>query len=253
MAGPSPRPFKTSEIKSRILNVATPTIFMVKLAPPQPIQNLLKDRGLLWSTIGEDVELRCHRVTTPASSFLTHSVSSDYMGVAEEIPYRRGYENELAMSFYVDNNYETVHFFETWMDYMSGRDYSNPTQTDLSPTQFYRVNYPDGSTGNNGYRTNIYLTKFEKDISTSERIENTRQKKRSLEYTFIDAYPKSINSMELGYGMSDEVLTLDMTFGYTRYVLNRDLIGREPGPLLGDPTLGANDNPANITSTSPFA
>ena len=37
-------------------------------------------------------------------------------------------------------------------------------------------------------------------------------------YEMIQAYPKAINSMELGYAQKDSLLTLDVTFGYTRYV-----------------------------------
>ena len=60
----------------------------------------------------EEIELRCILTTTPGTSFLTHSVSADYHGVVEEIPYRRAYENEIGMTFIVDNNYDTVSFFE---------------------------------------------------------------------------------------------------------------------------------------------
>lgn len=213
---PDPRPIKTSEIKSRILNVAAPNIYQVRLAPPGAVQRFMNARGNPYPTIGEDIELRCISTTTPGTSFLTHSVAADYQGVVEEIPYRRAYENSIEMAFIVDNNYETVIFFENWVDYMSGlvdknqyRDYDGAN---------FRMNYYSGA---DGYKTKIFLTKFEKDVSNFTNIKESRDIKYALQYSFIDAYPKQINSMELSYGPTDEFLRLSVTFGYSRYVLDR--------------------------------
>ena len=108
---PEPKPIKTSLIKSRILNVATPNNYLVRFTPPEAVTRFMEARGLT-DLIREDIELRCLITTTPGTSFLTHSVSADYHGVVEEIPYRRAYENEIGMTFIVDNNYDTVAFFE---------------------------------------------------------------------------------------------------------------------------------------------
>ena len=216
---PDPRPIKTSTIKSKILNVAAPNIYQVRLAPPGAVQSFMQQRGNSYSTIGEDIELRCIRTTTPGTSFLTHSVASDYQGVVEEIPYRRAYENSIEMTFIVDNNYETVVFFENWVDYMSGLGAPNTKEQyrDNAGANF-RMNYYGGRAG---YKTNIFLTKFEKDVATLENITDSREKKYALRYSFIDSYPKQINSMELNYGPTDEFLRLSVTFGYSRYVLDR--------------------------------
>ena len=217
---PSPRPIKTSQIKSRILNVATPNNYLVRLTPPGAVLDFMEERSLTPQQ-REDIELRCIRTTTPGSSFLTHSVANDYQGVVEEIPYRRAYENSLEMTFIVDNNYDTVAFFEAWMDYMSGmgEDYYQPrTAYRDAPGANYRMNYYGGVSG---YRTNIYLTKFEKDVSNLENIKESRDNKKALQYTIIDSYPKQLNSMELNYGPAEDFLRLTVTFGYSRYVRER--------------------------------
>ena len=221
--GSNPKPFKTSEIKSRILNVAKPTIYMVRLQPPTAVTSFIQQRGINYLDIGEDIELRCFRTSTPATSFLTHAVSADYHGVVEEIPYRRGYENEISMSFYVDTNYDTIEFFEGWVDYMSGLGVTAPRDSYYSSQAFFRMSYYDS------YRVPIFLTKFEKDVSYEKNILDTADRK-SLEYTFIDAYPKAINSMELSYD-STEALTLDVTFGYSRYVRRRLSVTTPSGSL----------------------
>ena len=71
------------------------------------------------------------------------------------------------------------------------------------PTPF-RFAYPDS------YRDNIYLTKFEKDLSRST----------SLGYTFIGAYPSSMISIPVTYGASD-ILRCTVSFTYVRYVRER--------------------------------
>jgi len=215
---PSPRPIKTSQIKSRILNVATPNNYIVRLSPPGTVLTFMEKRNLTPQQ-REDIELRCIRTTTPGSSFLTHSVANDYQGIVEEIPYRRAYESSMEMTFIVDNNYDTVAFFEAWMDFMSGLG-STATRDEYrkGPGANYRMNYYGGRFG---YKTNIYLTKFEKDVSNLENIKESRNNQKALRYTIIDAYPKQLNSMELNYGPAEDFLRLTVTFGYSRYVRER--------------------------------
>ena len=216
---PDPRPIKTSELKSRILNVATPNNYLVRLNPPQVVQSFMGQRGIPYPTFGETIELRCINTTTPGTSFLTHSVANDYQGVVEEIPYRRAYENTIEMTFMVDTNYETQIFFEAWVDYMSGigAPISRDDYKDSAVANF-RMNYYGGD---RGYKTRLYLTKFEKDVTEFENIKKSREQKYGLQYTFIDAYPKQINSMELNYGPADDFLRLTVTFGYSRYISER--------------------------------
>ena len=52
MAGPKPRAYKTSEIKSRLLNVARPTTYMVKFTPPPEVQSFMSQRGISYATKG---------------------------------------------------------------------------------------------------------------------------------------------------------------------------------------------------------
>jgi len=209
MPGPTPRSFKTSEIKSRLLNVARPSTYMVKFTPPPAVQSFMSSRNVSYTTRGEDFELSCSVIKTPSTNFLTHAVSADYHGVTQEIPYRRAYENEIGLTFYVDHNYEIIEFFEGWVDYMSGVGSTLDREDYRSPQAFYRQNYY-----NDYASSSLFLTKFERSYVSS--LGDVGQK--YMEYEMIQAYPKAINSMELGYAQKDSLLTLDVTFGYTRYV-----------------------------------
>ena len=213
MPGPTPRVYKTSEIKSRLLNVARPTTYMVKFTPPPEVQSFMAQRGISYTTKGETFELSCTVIKTPSTSFLTHSVSADYHGVTQEIPYRRAYENEIGLTFYVDAQYEIVEFFEGWVDYMSGLGSTLAREEYRKPQAFFRQNYY-----NDYAASSLFLTKFERSYNRQLGAVEQAEPQKYLEYEMIQAYPKAINSMELGYANTDTPLTLDVTFGYTRYV-----------------------------------
>ena len=213
--GPAPGPVKTTELKSKILNIATPNNYIVRLQPPPLVSNLLTSRGINYSLDGQNIEFRCHNTSLPGSSFLTHSVSADIQGQVEEIPYRRGYDTEIEMSFIVDPDYKVVSFFEGWMDFMSGM--ANSESDNLAAyygvAATYRPNYYDD------YIANIFITKFEKDTGT--RIASNRSQKPEIEVNLLKAYPKAVNKMTLQYGPAGEFLNMDVTMGYSRYVKRR--------------------------------
>jgi hypothetical protein len=83
--------------------------------------------------------------------------------------------------------------------------------------------------GSDGYRSDIFLTKFEKEV----RGEN-------LSYTFIKAFPTAITSMPVSYGDSD-ILRCNVSFTYMRYIKQRvrrggiDFDVNREGPTVAPP------------------
>ena len=59
---------------------------------------------------------------------------------------------------------------------------------------FYRQNYY-----NDYASSSLYLTKFERDYNRRKGPNEESSIKKYMEYEMIQAYPKAINSMELGY------------------------------------------------------
>ena len=213
--GPAPGPVKTTALKSKILNIATPNSYIVRLQPPPLVNALLASRGIIYSIDGQNIEFRCHRTSLPGTSFLTHSVSSDIQGQVEEIPYRRGYDTEITMSFIVDPDYKVVSFFESWQDFMSGMadGGADNLAAYYGVGATYRPNYYDD------YIADIFITKFEKDTGTD--IKSNRKQKPEIEVNLLKAYPKLIAPIELSYGPAGEFLNMDVTMGYSRYVKRR--------------------------------
>ncbi len=70
---------------------------------------------------------------------------------------------------------------------------------------YRRLNYPDD------YKVDtMYISKFEKNFN------------RRLDYQFMNAFPKSINSLPVSYGNAD-LLRVSVSFNYDRYIMD---IGR---------------------------
>lgn len=198
MAAPRPNRVKTSHLKSRILHLSQTSVYQVKVQPtPDVIGFLAAAKGIYYQSEGEDLELLCHETSLPGTSLFTHEVTNDYHGVTEKMAYRRSYDDTIDMSFYVDRSYKVIDMFEGWIDYMTNQGNYNVFE---SPYANYRMNYPDT------YKSNIHITKFERDPSGP-----------NMNYTFIGAFPTSINAMPVSYDGSD-ILRCNVSFSFTRYV-----------------------------------
>ena len=161
MANIRPRPYKTSELKSRITNLAQTSVYQIKIQPPTGLFALLKETGrdLDYNRAGENIELLCESAVLPGSSFATHEPTNDYAGVTERMAYRRMYDGTLDLSFMVDRSYNVIEMLDGWLDFISGVGITGSRQSYKSRHVNYRMTYPEQ------YRTEIFLSKFEKDVS----------------------------------------------------------------------------------------
>jgi len=218
MAAPAPRPIRTSDLKSKVMNVAQTSIYQVSLQPPPAVLGYLRGRGFEYNIDGESMELMCESTSIPGSSFMTIQNNSR-RGVSEDMPYMRSYDN-IQFTFYVNYKYDIIEFFEGWMDYINGID---EVDNYNSPYASYRMRYPGGTgeVGSTGYKTNIFLTKFERNIGSQTRDNNPNYQ---LDYTFVNAFPISTIPAPIGYAGSD-VLKYSVNMSYIRYTRKRTRIG----------------------------
>jgi hypothetical protein len=206
----SPRPISADiqsysgpghSVKSALLRPALTSHFQLWINPPQSIRSITNYNGN-----DEFFSLSCTEASLPGSSLLTNEINDDYTGITERIGYRKQYDNTTDFTFLVDagvigSGYNVIRFFESWIRYAMGE-----TSKAQDENYFYRVRFPDGP---NGYRSKeVFLNKFEKDYNGEY-----------LQYTFIQAYPISINSMPVSYD-SSQLLKCTVSFTYNRYVLN---------------------------------
>ena len=198
-----PNIVSTSSLKTRLLNLSQTSVYTVSLNPPNEVNRFLNNSGLSYATDGRDLELLASETTLPGSTFATHDRTSDFVGVTEKMAYRRIYDETIDMTFYVDKEYKIIEFFDGWMDYISGVGRTGTKEQYKNQAATYRLSYPKY------YKTNISVTKFEKDL-----------RDKAMTYTFVGAFPISINNIPLSYNTSD-ITRFSVSFSYIRYTRER--------------------------------
>lgn len=143
----------------------------------------------------------CSEASLPTSSYATAEVKDNFMGVTQEFAHTRLYADS-DFTFYVDSNYDSIKFFESWLDYISGAGQSQSKESNY----FRRFAFPDF------YKVStMSILKFEKDY------------KRVLKYEFINAFPKGMVSIPVSYGPAD-LMKVTVTFNYDRYIVSSNEI-----------------------------
>jgi hypothetical protein len=205
MATPKPRARNVADLKANILRPSLTSTYECHFNPPSAVRSWMNSRrrfdigGGYNYTMDEKVTLSCREAALPGSSLATHTLDNDHTGVTERHAYRRQYDTTSSFSFYVDEQYDIINFFENWISFIVNEDGSRDADRD---NYNYRVNFP------NEYKSEIFIRKFERDY-----------KGRDLQYKFVNAYPISINQMPVSYDAS-QILLCTVNFNFSRYIIS---------------------------------
>ena len=205
MATPKPRARNVADLKANILRPSLTSTYECHFNPPSAVRSWMNSRrrfdigGGYNYTMDEKVTLSCREASLPGSSLATHTLDNDHTGVTERHAYRRQYDTTSSFSFYVDEQYDIINFFENWISFIVNEDGSRDAERD---NYNYRVNFP------NEYKSEIFIRKFERDY-----------KGRDLQYKFVNAYPISINQMPVSYDAS-QILLCTVNFNFSRYIIS---------------------------------
>lgn len=163
--------------------------------------NFIRDAGLL-----------CYEATLPGTSLATAEVKDNFMGISQEFAHTRLY-TDFDFSFYVDDDYNAIRFFEGWIDFISSGSEKSDNANPSVSNYYRRMRYPDT------YKCqSVTITKFEKNL------------KNSIKYSFINAFPKTISAIPVTYGAAD-ILRVTVSFNYDRYLIDSDTISRGTRPI----------------------
>ena len=212
MAGAKPTRIGTSALKAKFMRVAQTNEFTVKFNTiPGGVNSLLAARKFSSLQDRATLEMMCAEASLPGTSLATVDVTADYRGVSEKMAYRRIYDEVLSLVFYVDRDYNTIEFFDTWIDFITGVGTTperSRSKFKFDPYNGYQLNYPKD------YKVDMSIAKYEKDATGTY-----------LEYTFVDAFPVAVQQTPVAYGAAD-VLRYSVDMSYTRYVRERKVVGR---------------------------
>ena len=217
------------DIKSSLLRPSLTSHFYVEIPVPSEGANSdafkqkLQENGVSWPTKDQDtINLLCSEAVLPGSSLATFEINNDRTGVTERHVHRRMFDDRIDLTFYVDaGNYLPIKFFETWIDFISGgattTNFVEASRNELlNKNYFYRMNYPDDYTADQGLK----VIKFERDTyKSSSRGGYNRPTGSVLEYNFVRSFPLSIASMPVSYEVSS-LLKCTVSMSYIRYIVS---------------------------------
>ncbi len=203
---------KPQEVKKIFGNLSQTNYYQVdfsSLSTFQPNQELLTylgERGVDNDFISREAGLLCSEASLPGTSLATAEVKDNFMGISQEYAHTRLY-TDFDLTFYVDNDYKSIKFFEGWIDFIgSGSETLAPIGDGANPfdSNYYRrMRYPDT------YKCqSMTITKFEKNVESSNKIK----------YAFINVFPKTVSAIPVSYGGAD-ILKVSVSFNYDRYVI----------------------------------
>jgi len=242
---------KMSQVSSIIGELSQTSQFMVKLnlaANSTGVNVHLSNSGLFADLDRiRSYDFLCSDVTLPGSSFDMSEESGSRQGMIERFATRRIY-TDFDLTFYVDDNYNSLRLLEEWMNYIdpinsSAGAYqgSRNGQTGFGDrNNFYRMKYP------NDYKRPISVVKFERDFLENPSISDSNFRPQSLvKYTFIDAFPMNIVAIPFSYE-SSTITKVTASFNYTRYIV------ATTGFDVSSPATQSKGNPDQPPIPEPF-
>ena len=210
---------KIASLKDKLLRPALTSQYEVTIPVGTGDLNTLLKKYAPSTAEQQTLNISCSAASLPGSSIATFELTNDYTGVTERLAHRRMYDDRIDFTFYVDaDKYLPIRFFEGWMRFVTGESGPRSDGSDVGLKNIgyhYRMNYPKV------YRCEgLKILKFE------------RNRKNSLEYEFVGAYPISVSSMPVSYD-SSSLLKCTVSMTYLRYVIT-DIVGppKQPKPSI---------------------
>jgi len=214
-----------SEMSKKIGNLAQTNYYHIQLTLPKSLEehfkkSYSKDPALknVQNFVSNRLGYLCSDATLPVSSYATAEVKDNFMGVPQEFAHTRLY-TDIDLTFYIDDDYTVLRFFEGWMDYVGGGNSAGDKKNNIppepaigtsnKPNAYRRFNWPDD------YKVQtLNIIKFERNI------------KSKLVYNFINAFPKGLTAVPVSYGPAD-LLKVTVTFNFDRYIVEREAAAAE--------------------------
>ena len=202
-------------LKDKLLKPALTSQYEVKIPVGAGNLNTILKKYAPSTAEQQTLNISCSEASLPGSSIATFELKNDYTGVTERYAHRRMYDDRIDFTFYVDaDKYLAIRFFESWMRFVTGESgpRADGSEMELKSSGYhYRMNYPKE------YRCEgLKIVKFE------------RNRRNSLEYEFVGAYPISVSAMPVSYD-SSSLLKCSVSMTYLRYVIT-DVVGATEQP-----------------------
>ncbi len=241
MAATGPKKFSMADVKARMGNYASTNYYHVYFKIPSKAEQFVKAQyGVNTSQYQNLVEIACIDTTLPGSSLVTHEITNDYTGITERHVYRRQFDGKIDFTFAIDREYTLLRMFEGWMGYIGGENDPQNFYNRDQINESYRVPFT-----NDYMCQNLSIVKYEKDSFSPSGS------KKSLKYTFLNAFPIAITSIPISQGPTD-FLTMTVTMDYQKY-FTEPIQGNSSSPGEEKPKASDENVGAETTAATPGA
>ena len=144
----------------------------------------------LSTTVNENLQYLCESVSLPTKGIASNA--HDIYGPPREIPYRETF-TEAALSFILDDKFTVKRFFDDWQEKII-----DPISGNVSYW--------------NDFVATINITRLSNDATNFE----TATDKYKIELR--EAYPSAVGEIALGHTQGGEILRLNVTFKYRKWM-----------------------------------
>jgi hypothetical protein len=203
LGAPSPRK-NISDFKPLLTNLAQTTHYEVQFGGiPDALKTYLAAKNVTSSFVTDDVGLLCNSASLPTTSFSSSKAEGNYTGVSETFANYKMYQ-QISLDFYVDKNYKSLIFLESWMEFISSGSYTVANMNFQNQENYHvRMQYPED------YKSNATrIVKFDRDY------------KRELIYNFVGLFPIALNPIGVSYADS-QILKVSASFSFDRYIVGK--------------------------------
>lgn len=179
------RVFNVEQIKSHLGNgLARPNRYVALISTP-PVLGSLSSQFLVHRTLGASL---------PGKNLFTSQSKPIGYGPIVRYPYQNSY-GQLDITFMTDSTYAEYKYFSLWTDSIV----KGATNKNFSRGGFHLNNY------RNDYRCLISLFGYDEAGVPQYSC------------FFVDAYPRDIQPVTLGWDQNDQVLQFTVTFDFTHW------------------------------------
>lgn len=207
--------FNINNFRTEINNYGTlPThSFLVRFAPFRG-NTTLTAALTNYTTINKDkLILRCDNAILPGVTLIKEEAIRRYgYGPTETVPYNVNF-GDFTLQWIVDNNSEVIDFFNKWVNLIvnhnskGGADMSTITG-ELNDYEPYEVGFKDDYSNS---KVSIFV--YDRQLNTT------------VEYNIFDAFPISIQSVNLSWGEENQMMKYNVTFAFTDMIMKTPKAG----------------------------
>jgi hypothetical protein len=174
------------------------------------------------ATDEEYIGILCTDALLPGSSFDVSEVKGLRQGITNKYAMQRIYP-DIDLTFYIDQDYFLVDFFNNWMEfisptYKSGEGLERSANfNNVEDASYKRLQYPDY------YKCDLQISAFNKGLLTDQSKLNkpgAPQEPSNIRYFVKKAFPKNVVSTPLKYGPAD-LMRVTVSFTYEMFFTQR--------------------------------